>query len=159
MVIADTSVWIPFFNRPDSPEKIALNMLIDTDEVSLVGVVLAELLQGCRTLSERTTLSEAFLALQYHRSYPNHLAANGRSFGTSTSQRCDLTSLGPAHRRHGNLPSVQPGCAFQDDSWPASVCASTDLRILGRVSPNKRLVLAYASTNRQMETGRKIWGG
>ncbi len=65
MVIADTSVWIPFFNRPDSPEKIALDMLIDADEVALVGVVLAELLQGCRTQSERTTLSDALLALRY----------------------------------------------------------------------------------------------
>jgi predicted nucleic acid-binding protein len=65
MVIADTSVWIPFFNRPDSPEKIALDLLIDADEVALVGVVLAELLQGCRIQSERTTLSDALLALQY----------------------------------------------------------------------------------------------
>ena len=46
MVIADTSVWIPFFNRPDSPEKVAVDRLIDADEVALVGVVLAEWLQG-----------------------------------------------------------------------------------------------------------------
>lgn len=65
MVIADTSVWIPFFNRPNSPEKISLDMLIDADEVALVGVVLAELLQGCRTPSERTILSESLLALHY----------------------------------------------------------------------------------------------
>ncbi|CUS32809.1 type II toxin-antitoxin system VapC family toxin [Candidatus Nitrospira nitrificans] len=66
MVIADTSVWIPFFNRPDSPEKATLDLLIDADEVVLVGVVLAELLQGCRTSSERDTLSDALLALPYH---------------------------------------------------------------------------------------------
>lgn len=66
MVIADTSVWIPFFNRPDSPQKATLDLLIDADEVVLVGVVLAELLQGCRTSSERETLSEALLALPYH---------------------------------------------------------------------------------------------
>lgn len=66
MVIADTSVWIPFFNRPNSPEKDALDLLIDADEVVLVGVVLAELLQGCRTSSERETLSEALSALPYH---------------------------------------------------------------------------------------------
>jgi predicted nucleic acid-binding protein len=65
MVIADTSVWIPFFNRPDSSEKVALDRLIDADEVALVGVVLAELLQGCRTLTERATLSESLLALFY----------------------------------------------------------------------------------------------
>ncbi len=66
MVIADTSVWIPFFNRPDSPEKATLDLLIDADEVVLVGVVLAELLQGCRASSERETLSEALLALPYY---------------------------------------------------------------------------------------------
>jgi hypothetical protein len=71
MVIADTSVGIPCFTRPDSPEKIALDMLIDADEVSLVGVVLTELLQGCRTLSERTTLSKALLALRYHEVTPS----------------------------------------------------------------------------------------
>jgi hypothetical protein len=66
MVIADTSVWIPFFNRPDSPEKSALDLLVDADEVALVGVVLAELLQGCRTQSERGFLSDALLALPYY---------------------------------------------------------------------------------------------
>ncbi len=66
MVIADTSVWIPFFNRSDSPEKSALDLLIDADEVALVGVVLAELLQGCRTPSERDALSDALLALPYY---------------------------------------------------------------------------------------------
>jgi predicted nucleic acid-binding protein len=66
MVIADTSVWIPFFNRSDSSEKAAIDLLIDADEVALVGVVLAELLQGCRTSSERNTLSDALLALPYY---------------------------------------------------------------------------------------------
>jgi predicted nucleic acid-binding protein len=66
MVIADTSAWIPFFNRPNSAEKAALDLLIDADEVSLVGVVLTELLQGCRTHSERDILSDALLALPYY---------------------------------------------------------------------------------------------
>lgn len=65
MVIADTSVWIPFFNRSDSHEKAVLDLLIDADDVALVGVVLAEVLQGCRTTAERETLSEALSALPY----------------------------------------------------------------------------------------------
>ena len=65
MVIADTSVWIPFFNRPSSQEKAALDLLIDADEVALVGVILAELLQGCRSPEERGELAEALLALPY----------------------------------------------------------------------------------------------
>ena len=66
MVIADTSVWIPFFNRPDSPQKVTLDILIDADEIALVGVVLAELLQGCRTESERNSLSDVLAALPYY---------------------------------------------------------------------------------------------
>lgn len=66
MIIADTSVWIPFFNRPDSPEKVALDLLIDADDVVLVGVVVAELLQGCRTPAEGDSLSDALLALPYY---------------------------------------------------------------------------------------------
>ncbi len=39
--------------------------IIDNTLSALVGVALAELLQGCRTPSERTTLSESLLALRY----------------------------------------------------------------------------------------------
>ncbi len=41
-------------------------MPIDADEVVLAGVVLAELLQGCRASSERETLFEALQALPYY---------------------------------------------------------------------------------------------
>ena len=56
MVIADTSVWIPFFNQPESLEKREIDALIDADGLVLVGVVLAELLQGCRTPKEADTI-------------------------------------------------------------------------------------------------------
>jgi predicted nucleic acid-binding protein len=65
MVIVDTSAWIPFFNRPQSSEKRIIEELIDRDEVAIVGIVLAELLQGCRSQEERHELKEALLALPY----------------------------------------------------------------------------------------------
>jgi predicted nucleic acid-binding protein len=65
MVIVDTSAWIPFFNRPDSTEKRIIDELIDRREAAVVGVVLAELLQGCRSAEERDELKEALLALPY----------------------------------------------------------------------------------------------
>lgn len=65
MVIVDTSVWIPFFNQPDSEEKRALDFLIDTDEIALVGVVLAELLQGCRSQKEQREIKDTMLWLPY----------------------------------------------------------------------------------------------
>lgn len=65
MVLVDTSVWISFLNRPGSPEKRVIDGLIDTDEAAIVGVVLAELLQGCRSESERSVLKDLLLALPY----------------------------------------------------------------------------------------------
>ena len=65
MVIVDTSAWIPFFNRPESTEKQIIEELIDQGDAAIVGVVLAELLQGCRSREEREELQEALLALPY----------------------------------------------------------------------------------------------
>jgi hypothetical protein len=65
MVIIDTSAWISFFNRPDSTEKRVIEALIDGNEAAVVGVVLAELIQGCRSQEERDELKEALLALPY----------------------------------------------------------------------------------------------
>jgi len=65
VVIADTSVWIAFFNRPHSVEKRTLDDLIDTDGVAVIGVILTELLQGCRTQKERDEVKETMLALPY----------------------------------------------------------------------------------------------
>ncbi len=65
MVIVDTSVWIPFFNRPSSREKLVLDALIDADQALLVGVVLTEILQGCRTSRERDLLTDLLRALPY----------------------------------------------------------------------------------------------
>lgn len=65
MVIVDTSAWIPFFNRPESTEKRIIEELIDRGEVAVVGVVLAELLQGYRSPEERDELKDALLALPY----------------------------------------------------------------------------------------------
>ena len=37
MVVADTSVWIPFFNEPGSEEKRELDARIDADRLVMVG--------------------------------------------------------------------------------------------------------------------------
>lgn len=65
MVVADTSVWIPFFTDPGSPEKRAIDDLIDARDLALVGVVLAELLQGCRTPKESEEVLDAVTALNF----------------------------------------------------------------------------------------------
>jgi predicted nucleic acid-binding protein len=65
MVVADTSVWIPYFNQPDSQEKAILDALIQHDNLALVGIVVAELLQGCRSAKEAAALVETLSALPF----------------------------------------------------------------------------------------------
>jgi len=54
-----------FFNQPGSVEKRELDALIDADRLALVGVVLAELLQGCRTLKEAETIVFTLTGLRF----------------------------------------------------------------------------------------------
>jgi len=47
-VIVDTCIWASFFAKPDSPEKIAVDGLLDADRVAFIGPILAEVLLGLR---------------------------------------------------------------------------------------------------------------
>lgn len=64
-VLVDTSVWIEFFNRPDSPEKAEVDRLIDAGGVCLAGIVLAELLQGIRRGQDRKIVLAHFEKFPY----------------------------------------------------------------------------------------------
>jgi hypothetical protein len=56
MVIADTSVWVEYLQGGEEIARAALRHLIRKEEVAFAGVVLAELLQGCRSSQERDTI-------------------------------------------------------------------------------------------------------
>jgi predicted nucleic acid-binding protein len=45
-VFVDTCIWASFFGKPSSREKIAVDDLLDSDRVALVGPVIAEVLMG-----------------------------------------------------------------------------------------------------------------
>jgi hypothetical protein len=47
-VFVDTCIWSPFFAKPASAEKVAVDALIDSDRVALIGPVMAEILLGFR---------------------------------------------------------------------------------------------------------------
>jgi predicted nucleic acid-binding protein len=65
VVIADTSVWIEYLRGGDEGPRAALRDLIRTEQVALVGVVLAELLQGCRTPKESGAILAEVTSLQF----------------------------------------------------------------------------------------------
>jgi predicted nucleic acid-binding protein len=51
-VFVDTCIWASFFSKPGSPEKSAVDDLIDADRVALVGPIVAEVLLGFRRKSQ-----------------------------------------------------------------------------------------------------------
>jgi len=59
MVLVDTTVWIDFFIGRDAPHVAMLQELIESEEdLSLCGVILAEVLQGIRSDTDFTKTKE-----------------------------------------------------------------------------------------------------
>lgn len=53
-IVVDTSVWIEFFNCPQAPTTLHLKQLLRDRRVLMVGMALAEILQGIRDRREPT---------------------------------------------------------------------------------------------------------
>jgi predicted nucleic acid-binding protein len=47
-VIVDTCIWASFFTKADSKEKAAVDELLDSDRIVLIGPILSEILVGFR---------------------------------------------------------------------------------------------------------------
>ena len=64
-IIADTCVWIEFFRNPESGLTLQLKEHIKERKVVMVGMVLAEILQGIRTKKEARIVKESLKKLPY----------------------------------------------------------------------------------------------
>ena len=51
-VLADTSIWLEYFNRPKSEYAERLAEFLEIEVVYITGIILAELLQGAKTHAE-----------------------------------------------------------------------------------------------------------
>jgi len=51
-VLADTSIWVEYFNRPKSEYARRLAEFLEIEVVYITGIILAELLQGAKTHAE-----------------------------------------------------------------------------------------------------------
>lgn len=66
MVLVDTSVWIDFFQSPDSQATTVLSSLIkDHNRVVLCGIVLQEILQGIRSKRSYELVRERLLKFPF----------------------------------------------------------------------------------------------
>lgn len=64
-VLVDTSCWIEYFNRPAEETADTVRALILSDQAVVNGLVLAELLQGARTMKEASELQYALGAVTW----------------------------------------------------------------------------------------------
>ena len=65
MVVADTSAWIDFFRSPTSDTAIVVDGLLATNQIVMVGMVLAEILQGARSSNEFVRLKNRLTTLNF----------------------------------------------------------------------------------------------
>ena len=78
MVIADSNIWIHYLRDPNSEVGLALQALLDKDQVLMTGVVLSEVLQGARTEREYEILLSSLTALPYQEMNNHTWASAGR---------------------------------------------------------------------------------
>jgi len=62
-VLVDTSVWIEYFNQPDSSSGESLEQLLKEGRVAGAGIVLTELLQGAKIEEEFNDILESITAI------------------------------------------------------------------------------------------------
>jgi predicted nucleic acid-binding protein len=65
LVLVDTCMWVPFFNRPQSAVKRAVDDLLDADRAALVGPILAEVLCGFRQDAQADWVASALRGVHY----------------------------------------------------------------------------------------------
>ncbi len=64
-VLVDTSIWIEFFNHPESKSGEQLEQLIINDRVVYSGIILAELLQGAKIEKEYREIKENMVVFPF----------------------------------------------------------------------------------------------
>jgi predicted nucleic acid-binding protein len=66
MILVDTSVWIDHFRGLNTPEALALNLLLDRNEdLCTCGMILTEVLQGIRDDAQHQRTRRYFDSLIY----------------------------------------------------------------------------------------------
>jgi predicted nucleic acid-binding protein len=65
LVLIDTCIWGPFFSKPQSEAKCAIDSLIKLDRAAVIGPVFAEALQGFQRESEANWAYSRILSVRY----------------------------------------------------------------------------------------------
>ena len=77
-VLVDTSIWIEYFNKPQSKFGASLERLLHQQRVVVCGIILAELLQGTKTESEFNDVLDSLACLPFLETNLNTWIETGR---------------------------------------------------------------------------------
>lgn len=113
LVLVDTCIWVQFFNRPQSEDKQAVDLLLDEDQAALVGPILTEVLLGFRQHAQADWAASVLRGLHFLRvswdewraasQLGRKLAANGRTLPLS-----DLVIAAVALERNAAVYTTDP---------------------------------------------------
>ena len=78
LVLVDTCTWAPFFNRPHSREKQAVDLPLDEDRAALTGPILAEVLLGFRRDAQADGVASELRGLHFLQTTWDHWRAAAR---------------------------------------------------------------------------------
>ena len=65
LILIDTCMWVPFFNRPQSRTKQTIDRLLDDDQGVIIGPILAEILLGFRRQAHADWASSLLRGVHY----------------------------------------------------------------------------------------------
>ena len=77
-VLVDTSIWIEYFNKPESNTGKSLENLLKKGKVVIAGIILTELLQGAKIEREFESILESMSALPFLETTLNAWIQSGR---------------------------------------------------------------------------------
>lgn len=86
-VFVDTCIWASFFSKPGSREKAAVDDLLDTDRVVLMGPIVSEVLLGFRRRDQADWVASRLQLAHY-------LDANWGDWRAAANLGRDLTARG-----------------------------------------------------------------
>jgi len=112
-VLTDTLIWASFFSKPASPEKRAVDDLIDADRAVLIGPIVAEVLLGFRRKAQADWVASRLRAAHFLQATPDDwtsAAETGRAVAAMghTIPLTDLIVAAVAQRTDTAVYSTDP---------------------------------------------------
>jgi len=80
MTIADSSVWIDYFNGVQNPQTDRLDTFLLHGSIHILDIILAEVLQGFRSKQDYQTAKELMLQLPCHNVLSRDLAVQSADY-------------------------------------------------------------------------------